>query len=316
MKILGKEVNVNILEELDPYLVQFRDYKIRGEKLQACSPFREDNHPSFAVNLVTGVFIDSGNDDLNYYKGDFVKLLAYLRQESYEDASMYLIDKYNIELLDVDTLSLNINLVKEQQVYKTFDWATDLKYLHYRVPYLGKRGISEKVQRAFKIGYDNDKKAVAIPWQDVNGQIVNVKFRNVNSKKFSYLEDGQLTRYHVYGLYQCIKYGFDDVVLVESETDCLYLWSNSIPAIAVGHAGLHPLQLKLLRKYVKSITIGSDNDSAGNRFRQELITELPKYFTTYNTLIPRGYKDMNDLPPALLHEVVTNREIVSIGYKC
>lgn len=308
MKVNSIEIPVNVLEELEPYLDQLPKHVVRGNKLQACSPFRIDKKPSFAVNLDNGTFIDSGNDDPEYYKGNFVKLLAYLRHESYEDALQYLMDKYSLVLQDVDTLSLQLNLEQDKKPYKTFNWNDDLKHLHFRSKYLGTRGISEKVQRLFCVGFDREMKAVAMCWLDADGNIINVKFRSTTGKQFAYMQDGQLVRNHIYGLYQCIRYGYKDVALVEAEIDCMYLWSNGIPAIAVGHSGITPTQLKLLQRHVTAITIASDNDGAGNRFRKQLKEMLPKHFTTYDIDMPIGCKDVNEVSPEQIKLTFSQRK--------
>ena len=110
MRVRGYEVPVNIQLELEPYLDHFRDYRIRGDKLQACSPFRYEKHPSFAVNLENGTWIDSGSPTDLYHKGNFISLLAYLRQEQYQDTEDYLLEAYNIQLAEIDKLKLSMRV--------------------------------------------------------------------------------------------------------------------------------------------------------------------------------------------------------------
>ena len=85
MRIQGKELNIDVFGELEPYLEQFKDYRIRGDKLQSCSPFRYEKHPSFAVNLENGLWIDSGSPTEDNYKGNLVSLLAVLSGSNYHD---------------------------------------------------------------------------------------------------------------------------------------------------------------------------------------------------------------------------------------
>ena len=314
MKIRNVEVPVDIQAELEPHLNHFRNYRIRGDKLQACSPFRYENHPSFAVNLENGTWIDSGASTDSYHKGNFISLLAYLRQEEYLDTEEYLLRAYNVMLEEVDQLKLSMNLVYEPIVEVTHDWFKDYPHLQFRHPYLARRGVTPEVQRLFCIGYDKEHEAIAMPWFNSDKRVINVKYRSIRYKQFFYEQDGQLTRNYVYGLPQCKALGYKDVAIVESEIDCMYLWSNGIPAVAMGHAGINKNQIQLLLNAgIEIVTFASDNDEAGERFRVEMGKKLPKLFTCYELEIPYMYKDVNDIPQRELKQLQENRRYSNIS---
>ena len=314
MKVRNVEVPINIWAELEPYLDHFGDYRIRGDKLQACSPFRYERHPSFAVNLENGTWIDSGSPTDLYHKGNFVALLAYLRQEEYQDTEEYLFQAYHIMLEDTERLQLKIDLQQESTVGVTYEWFKDFPQLQFRHPYLLKRGITKEVQRLFCIGFDKEHEAIAMPWFNSDKKVINVKFRSIRYKQFFYLQDGQLTRNYVYGLPQCKALGYKDVAIVESEIDCMYLWSNGIPAVAMGHAGINKNQIQLLLNAgIETVTFASDNDEAGERFRIEMRKKLPKLFTCYELEIPYMYKDVNNIPQRELKQLQENRRYSNIS---
>lgn len=314
MKIRNVEVPIDIQAELEPHLNHFRNYRIRGDKLQACSPFRYENHPSFAVNLENGTWIDSGASTDSYHKGNFISLLAYLRQEEYLDTEEYLLRAYNVMLEEVDQLNLSMNLVYEPIVEVTHDWFKDYPHLQFRHPYLARRGITSEVQRLFCIGYDKEHEAIAMPWFNNDKRVINIKYRSIRYKQFFYEQDGQLTRNYVYGLPQCKALGYKDVAIVESEIDCMYLWSNGIPAVAMGHAGINKNQIQLLLNAgIEIVTFASDNDEAGERFRVEMGKKLPKLFTCYELEIPYMYKDVNDIPQKELKQLQENRRYSDIS---
>lgn len=312
MRIRGVEVPVNIWSELEPYLDHFKDYKVRGDKLQASSPFRYERHPSFAVNLDNGTWIDSGSPTDLYHKGNFVSLLAYLRQEEYQDTEEYLLEAYHIRMEDVDKLQLKIDL--SQETPKVFKWE-DMKHLHYRHPYLGRRGILRVVQHLFLVGYDKEHEAIALPWISTKKEIINIKYRSIRYKQFFYEQDGQLTKNYVYGLAQCIYKGYKAVTIVEAEIDAMSLWTIGVAGVATGHAGINARQIQLLiNAGIEEITIMTDADEAGWRFGELLEKELPKHFITYKTDILRyGVKDVNDLLLlGKLKECFDNRKIVEV----
>ena len=310
MRIRGVDVPINIWSELEPYLDHFKDYRIRGDKLQACSPFRYERHPSFAVNLENGTWVDSGSPTDLYHKGNFISLLAYLRQEEYQDTEEYLIQAYHVMMEEVDRLQLKMNLA--QEVPSAFNWK-DMKHLHHRHPYLARRGISKEVQHLFLVGYDKEHEAIALPWISTKKEIINIKYRSIRYKQFFYEQDGQLTKNYVYGLAQCIHKGYKDVAIVESEIDCMYLWSNGIPSVAMGHAGINKTQINLLADAgVETVTIASDNDQAGCRFRESMEKNLPRYFTVMSLDFPMCYKDVNEIPSRELTELFEKRSYTKI----
>lgn len=314
MLIRNIDVPVNIWGELEPYLDHFREWKIRGDKFQCTSCFRHEKHASMAINLETGLWIDSGSPTDQYHKGNFVSLLAYLRQEEYQDTEMYLLQAYHVMLEEVDSLQLKIDLQGESEVGVTYDWFKDFPHLQFRHPYLLNRGITKEVQRLFCVGFDREHEAVAMPWFNMDKKVINVKYRSIRYKQFFYLQDGQLTRNYVYGLPQCKALGYKDVAIVESEIDCMYLWSNEIPSVAMGHAGINKNQIQLLLNAgIETVTFASDNDEAGERFRVEMRKKLPKLFTCYELEIPYMYKDVNNIPQRELKQLQENRRYSNIS---
>lgn len=300
--IRNHEIDVNVEEELEPYIEEhFNRYKVRGIKLQACSPFREEHTPSFAVNLEDGTWIDSGAIDEEWRKGNFTKLLSFLMNVTYSEAEEYLWEKYRTIYADVDSLELSIQL-EDNSKPKRIVAVEEMRPFLFRHPYLSKRGIAEKAQKAFKVGYDMEKNAVVLPWMDKNGQIINLKFRSVKDKRFWYLSDGQPIKSHIYGLNFIYKMGLNTAYVVESETDCLYLWSFGIPAIALGSASLSKEQERLLiNSPITRLVLAFDDDKAGYRCKLDCIRRLQGVIELWDMPIPYGCKDVNDIPA---HKIV------------
>lgn len=289
------EVDVDVAEELEPYMDSFYKVRVRGEKLQSCSPFRDEKTPSFAVNLDTGVWIDSGAEDEHWMKGNFVKLLAFLMGVTYDEAEEYLWQKYRTIYADMDNWTLEVNLPQEKE-YRIVSKEELQPYL-YRHPYLTKRGIEEKVQKAFKIGYDKEHQAVVIVWHDKDGNMINFKFRSVKDKRFWYLSDGQPIKQHIFGLHFIHKMNLKTVFAVESETDAMYLWSWGVPAIALGSAHMSEKQEKLiLNSPITDLVLAFDRDKAGFRCRADVKKRLMGKVELWEMPIPDGCKDVNDIP--------------------
>lgn len=297
LKVNGHLVEVDYPAELELYIDRFEGVRIRGEKLQACSPFRSERNPSFAVNLENGSWVDSGADAEENRKGSFIHLLAHFRGESYEDTADYLLEKYTHILDDADALELSLNLNMDNEVVLL----AKEKYedvINKPSDYLKSRGVSEGVQLGFNCGIGRKGDSIALPWHDKLGRIINIKYRSMTGKEFWFSSEGQAIKNHVYGLWAVKKFNIKEVWVVESEIDALYLWSNNIPAIAFGGASMNDVQKKLIiNSGVEIVVIATDNDVVGQRFAQALINQLVGHVELKKISIPAGKKDVNDLSP-------------------
>lgn len=294
LRVKGVYLDVDYPEELEPYLHQFNRMQVRGEKLQACSPFRNESHPSFAVNLDSGLWVDSGASDEHMRKGNFISLLAYLQEVDYESAEGYLLEKYSHNLDEVSGLTLSLSLTMGEVSVTKLDSYSDK--LNIYSPYLAGRGISKGVQEAFEIG--ESKGAVAIAWHDKAGRIINIKFRATNNKEFWFASGGEPIKNHVYGLWLAKRNKVTSLWVVESEIDCLYLWEHGIPAVAFGGASINERQKRLIENLgLESLIIATDSDTVGERFAEVLAVEFGGELDCYRVQFPQGRKDINDLSP-------------------
>lgn len=304
-------MEINYELELEPYLDQFDRIKRTENKIISCSPFRYEKTPSFAVNLETGVWIDSGAVGTEHYKGNFITLLAFLREETYEDALLYLREIYGKPLKEIDSLQLEVDLSTKEE--KPLDPAI-LDQYNYRHAYLSGRGITEKCQQVFKVGYDRDAKAVSIPHFDMKGNLVNVKFRSVNTKRFKYLPNGLRVKKHIYALDKIYKYGYTEAYVVESEIDALYLWSYGYPAVALSGASLTKRQKELfIISPLNSLIIATDNDRAGHKCAEAIFKELGGVMKLRRLSFPESVNDINEVEKGRLNAVLEKSYAIDIG---
>ncbi|MFS0841187.1 toprim domain-containing protein [Paenibacillus sp. 1P03SA] len=297
--IRGRPVQVDIERELDAF--EWNRKSVRGGKLLACSPFRKDGkerHPSFAVRLDNGVWIDSGSSDTQWRQGSFIRLLAALRGEEESEVEEYLLTLYDTQHADVEKLSLDLKL-KSDESYKGIERSPIvLDPFKFRHPYLERRGINEETQRLFRIGYDRNSKAITIPWANCAGVVVNIKYRSVIEKKFWYHSGGEKISNHVYGLDLIVSRGIDRVYVTEAEIDCMYLWANGFPAVAVGGSNMSDVQRQhILRAGIRDLVIATDNDPAGVEAGERISSKLSGWIDLYKLVIPHGRKDVNELSP-------------------
>ncbi|MCY9577930.1 toprim domain-containing protein [Paenibacillus alvei] len=308
------------------------------DKFFAASPFRDDDSsPSFYVwltdnnrfNAKAGQFGDDGAPS-EWKRGDFVKLLSFLRQETEHETREYLRYTYATEWTSEGELTLNPPKLSIESASSPLDLRLLDQYA-YRHPYLERRGISEAVQRALRIGYDRVRQAVTIPWILPDGRLGNVMYRSINSKVFWFAKvcpscgHGHLTRDNV--TYRCkacgqettqpvegmpirsMLYGMDVIyrrkvrraALVEAPIDALFLMSCGIPAVAVGGTAFNETKRDLIiRSGIEEVVLFTDNDAPGEEMKRKAIEMLDGFVTLKEVVYPEGCKDPCDVGDPLV----------------
>lgn len=296
IKVSGVEMDVDIRGELSEF--SWVRPRWTSDKLIAASPFRFDRTPSFMVNLdgdYAGTFVDSGAYDAEFESGNFPKLLSFLRDETYEETVDYLIGMYGGGEVD-DSGRVTIKPVKLAQAKSriTLDDGI-LAELAYRSPYLGKRGISEKVQRFMGVGFSRESNAISMPWRHADGSLANIKYRKVAGKAFWYEKGAAPIRTLVYGIDKVYRHNLREVVVCEAEIDAMSWMEAGKPAIALGGTAVTQTQLDLIKRSpIERVIIAKDNDKAGGKLGERLAEGLRGSVEVSNIRIPSDYKDANE----------------------
>lgn len=294
VKINGKYIDVDIVEELSAF--DWTRPKWSEDKLIAASPFRYDSTPSFFVSLENGVWADSGAYDEDYASGNFTKLLAFLRDESYEETAEYLTDIYAFE--EFTTIELApINLALTSNVKPPLP---DFNVTpNANSAYLAKRGISVAAQEAYGTGYNAAiPKHTALPWRLSNGSIANVKYRSTKGKSFIYAKGGRKLRELLFGINVAYAEESNVMAVCEAEIDALSWYTHGIVGVAVGGVTFTEAQADLILKSgVKTVILGGDNDKAGRKFNNVIRRRLGGYVR----LIDCDYGNYKDANEALIN---------------
>lgn len=304
IQVNGRTLSVDIADEIADY--PWSHAKWSDTKLIASSPFRYDRSPSFFLNLdgeLAGTWGDSGYYDPEFKSGGFVKLLCFLRDETYEETVDYLIEKYDYESNHEARLHIDFKKVSQGNTYTALP---EEAYSDFPLDgvYLPSRGIHSSVialQGVRDVG-----KAVAIPWRGVDGKLYNMKYRSKKGKVFWYAKDGAPVNRLVFGIDHVIKRGITNIVICEAEIDAMTWQSAGIYAVAVGGVSFNERQADMIiQSGVRSVILGGDNDKAGERFNQrvsELLSGKVRIKEIdYSTF--RNKKDANDLGAGYLQNV-------------
>lgn len=281
IKIRGQTVAVDIEAELREFDWGYRARWL-PEKLIAASPFRYDKTPSFFVNLdgpYAGTWKDSGAYDAEWESGGFVKLLAFLRNETYEETAEYLIEKYGAH----DTDELKLRLPKLKMPEGPPKLLPESIVMPAISQYLLRRGIDEDTQRLYGVGYGRYKGFTAIPWHLPNGKLGNVKYRATRGKTFFYERNAYPIRRLVWGLDVVNRLNAKRAALCEAETDAM-TWTASGLAygIATGGVTFTDEQADLIkRSSIEELILAGDNDKAGRKFNEAVKRSLKGYVRLY-----------------------------------
>lgn len=277
-----------------------------ADKLIATSPFRYDKTPSFMVRLQpygkypAGVWTDQGAYDEEWRSGNLIKLLSFLRDETYEETEEYLRTKYTVSA-DGDII-----VVQPKLKVKRYRQALNLTFSQAPVEYLKRRGISDQIQRMFGVGFDPKSNAVILPWWLPDGRLANVKYRKTYGKAFWYERGGWPIRELVYGMDLIYSRQVRRAAIVEAEIDAMSMWTAGIPAVAVGGSTFNAFKRDvILRSPIEELVIATDNDKPGERLRAEIERELSGRLTVKHARIS-GVKDANEALTKYGAEILRN----------
>ncbi|EDW22738.1 DNA primase [Bacillus pumilus] len=315
--INGVPTDVDIREELE--LFEWDRPTWHADRLTAASPFRDDRTPSFYVyyedtsTAKAGYFGDSGTGE----RGGFIKLLAFLREETEEETALYLTETYGTSEGE-ERLKLRIPRLKIVEPRRPLaeSLLTDVKIGPNA--YLTNRGISEDVQREAGVGLIG--KTAVIPWRLPNKRLANVKYRSTRNKAFWYAKGGLPIRELIYGIETVYADRAKTAVLAEAEIDALSWRTAGYCGIATGGSKFSAEKADIIaQSSIEYLIVITDNDEAGKKLRKEVELKMRGKVRLAHGYITEGYKDANELLMAkgegALKRVVSRAEAVSINVR-
>lgn len=269
-QIIDKLDIAEMLEDFD-----WRRPRWSEDKLIACSPFRDDHSPSFFVTLTgeyKGAWADSGATG-DYAKGGFLRLWAHLNDISEDEALQELAAMVGDNNDSLPTLDIKLSLPVERKPRLTMDGITT-----GQVKYLDRRGIAPQVIRALHLSYDNMRQAVVIPWFDVQGRVVALKYRSTRSKQFWYSKNGHPPKDYVYAADRAYKRRFGVVCVTEAEIDAMSVMTAGFPCVSTGGAALTMAQIDVIKGLpAHTLVLLPDDDEKGREWALKLEAVVTGY---------------------------------------
>jgi len=296
IKVRGILCDVDIEGELRQY--EWSNARWSAEKLIASSPFRYDRQPSFFVVLEphgtypAGVWADSGAYDDEWSSGGFVKLLSFLRSETYEETEEYLIETYGVaNTSNVTMPALRFRLPRKfKPLAETFVEPAVSRYLL-------SRGLNEQTQSLYGTGRGRFRGFTAFPWRMADGRLANVKYRATKGKAFFYERGGWPIRRLLFGIDVVWRLNAPVAALCEAEIDAMS-WTQAtggrVIGVAVGGVCFSDEQADIIRRSpIKALVLAGDNDKPGRSLNEEARHKLSGSVALCTADYGR-YKDANE----------------------
>lgn len=293
--VIDKLDIAELLEDFD-----WRRPRWSEEKLIACSPFRDDHSPSFFVTLTgeyKGAWADSGATG-DYASGGFVRLWAHLNGIDEDSALQELAALVGTDSIELPPLDIKLSLPVERIANIKID-----ENNVDRVTYLDRRGISSQVTRALHVSLDPVRRAICIPWFDVQGRVVALKYRGIRSKQFWYAKNGAPPKDYVYAADRAYKRRFGVVCVTEAEIDAMSVMTAGWPCVATGGAALTRAQIDVIRGLpAHTLVLMPDDDAKGREWADKLEAAVTGYKRVVTVVCGAeaaedgevGVKDVND----------------------
>lgn len=155
------------------------------------------------------------------------------------------------------------------------------------------RGLTKETIEYFRLGYDEQKDAVAIP-HFKGGTLINIKYRFLNPKDIRYTSEPNAEQwlFHDAGIEVAVKK--QAIAIAEGEFDCMSLWQSGFKNVISSGSGANSygVWLESLDK-IKEVWIAYDNDEPGQVAAKELATRVG-IEKCKNVIYPKGTKDANE----------------------
>lgn len=246
-------------------------------------PFHEDRHPSFYVNKSTGAWICHAGCGA----GSFFDLYERLQR------------------MDLDRPEPRGEI------------PADAQPVDMGLAMLIERGFTQEMLSHWDIVYNADVPAIEIPCYAIDGHFEGYIFRMPEGVQPKYRHAQGFQKSEIlFGMHKLLPLGErKEVVLTEGPLDAIWLQEAGIPAAAIMGSRLSVSQVSILYDLdIHQVTLAFDNDEAG-RMATALATEILQRAGAWvwRLPVPRGCKDVQEIPIAQVSAVVGQRHVCVNG---
>lgn len=267
----------------------------RDEFNMSC-PFHADVEPSLSLNLEKGVWICHAGCGQGGLKGFLAKYLK---------ISWDAID----EVLLSKQLTFDLNMFDEQEDLDVDEMSeVDFPYdMGYVPEWIFDRGFNKKTLSKWRCAVDLEDSLV-IPVFNGKQVVGWITRRLYMTPKYLYSK-GFKKSLTLFGNNHVSPQPF--ICVTEGSLDTMWLDQHGYMSVALLGANASMIQQELLLNLpTNEIVLCLDNDEAGTKATEKVLTTLSQRCVVSTIQIPKGYKDVQDIRDRdILHGVLANRAL-------
>lgn len=273
------------------------DVPISDSQFNIACPFHADNQPSLSINIERGVWIchvGCGQGSLKYFLKEYLEF-------SWEEVNQYLQKRY----ATFDVNLFDINIAEEEEKVEDLIFPFEIGFVP---PWIFDRGFSKATLRKWECSIDNEGSLV-IPVKNVQGSLAGWIFRRLYlTPKYLYSK-GFKKSHNLFGIHLLEPTEF--VCITEGSLDSMWLDQLGYASVALLGAHMSKIQEDLLVGLpTKELVLCLDNDEAGLKAAENMLTRLSDRCIVSVTQVPKGYKDVQDIrDKEVLAEIIKQRKL-------
>ena len=267
----------------------------RDEFNMSC-PFHSDGEPSLSVNLDKGVWICHAGCGQGGLKGFLAKYL---------NVSWDRID----ETLLAKQLTFDLNMFDAEESLD-IEEIVDIEFpyeMGYVPEWIFSRGFNKETLSKWRCSVDLENSLV-IPIFDGKRIVGWITRRLYMTPKYLYSK-GLKKSQVLFGNNHVVPQPF--ICVTEGSLDTMWLDQHGYTSVALLGANASSKQQEMLLNLpTNEIVLCLDNDEAGEKATEKILTNLSQRCVVSTIQIPKGYKDVQDIRDnKLLHEVLETRAL-------
>ena len=286
---------------------KLRTYSVKDNQVRVTCPHHGDGkekNPDCYINA-------SKDDKLEYgychcfacgFSGRLSKFIGECFDSDESFGEDWLVERFGSSILDRGVDLSNFDIRNTSDITYLDESVLDSMQSYH--PYMDKRKLSRKVCEAFKVKYEPSTKCIVFPVYDEHNKLYMLTRRSVESKKF--IIDANKEK-PVYAFNYINLKSIKEVIVCESQINCLYMWSLGYPSIALFGTGTQHQYDILNNSSIIHYYLAFDGDDAGKKGIKRFIKNIKKGVFIDIYVLPGG-KDVNDLS----EEEFNNLEILSL----
>lgn len=232
-------------------------------------------------------------------RGNVLDFVAAMEKCSVRDAALKLQDWFSIPAAAGDRSSTPVTTPasdkpgRGEELLINSPLKFQLKGVDCSHAYLQQRGIRKETAEEFGVGFYSGRGSmsgrIVIPIHNERGELVAYAGRAIDNSEPRYkLPAGFHKSAAVFNAHRVLAAGTHEVILVEGFFDCMKVYQEGFPALALMGSSLSEQQERLLAEHFKVAVLLFDGDDAGRAATDQCLLRLGRKMWVKAVMLPDG----------------------------